>query len=485
MQKKARKKQENLMRKTKIICTIGPASASEDVLRQMILAGMNVARLNFSHSCHEDHLEKIETIKKLRKELGVPVAILIDTKGIEIRLRSFENGSVSLKTGDRFTFTTRKVIGNEKIVSVDFPKFCQTVKRGGRVLVDDGLCEFRVLKVTDEEVLCEVLNDGIIKDNKSVNLPGAKIDAPFLSKRDKDDLLFGIEHDVDFFALSFTRSASDVRSARNYLKKHGGEKIDLIAKIENEEGVENIDEIIEASDGVMIARGDMGVEIPFEDLPYIQKKIITACYKKGKKAITATQMLESMIENPRPTRAEITDVANAVYDGTSAVMLSGETSIGKYPVKTVETIAKIACRAETTINYKDMMDRSFLFASHEAKIVDAISHAACATAHSLDADYIIAVTQSGGTARMISRFRPQTQIIAVTPFEKTYYKLAMSWGVLPVMNTYVEDADELIKNAALTVEEKVGVKAGDILVITGSAGYSPGQINSIQVYVLK
>jgi len=473
------------MRKTKIICTIGPASGSEEMLRKMILAGMNVARLNFSHGSHEDHLEKIKLIKKLRKELGIPVAILIDTKGIEIRLRAFEDGGVSLKTGDRFTFTTRDVTGNQKTGPVDFTGLCKTVKKGGRILVDDGLCEFLILKVTENDVECEVLNDGEIKDNKSVNLPGTKLDVPFISPTDKKDLAFGIEHEADFFALSFTRSADDVNEVRKLLKRRGGADIKLIAKIENSEGVENIDEIIKAADGVMVARGDMGVEIPFEELPYIQKKIISACYTKGKIAIVATQMLESMTHNPRPTRAEISDVANAVYDLTSAVMLSGETSVGKYPVEAIDTLIKIIGHTEAAIDYKGMMDRNFLFSGKDESITDAISHATCATAHCLDANAILAVTLSGRTARLISRFRPQTKIIGVTPFEKSYYQLAMSWGVVPVMNKYVEDADELIKDAVKTTEEKGLVKGGDLIVITGSTRYSPGDINSIQVTIIQ
>jgi len=470
------------MIKTKIICTIGPASGSEDVLRQMILAGMNVARLNFSHSDHADHAEKIKLIKKLRKEMRRPVAILIDTKGIEIRLRTFENGSVSLKTGDRFTFTTKDVVGNGERAAVDFPQLCHTVKEGGRIMVDDGLCEFLILKVTDEDVECEVLNDGEIKDRKSVNLPETKIDMPFLSQADKADLAFGVEHEADFFALSFTRNADDVNDVRDFLKTLGGTDIELIAKIENREGVENIDEIIDAADGVMIARGDMGVEIPFEELPYIQKKIITACGMKGKTATTATQMLESMAKNPRPTRAEITDVANAVYDGTTAVMLSGETSVGKYPVKTIETMVKIAERTEASIDYKEMAGRTFLSAERDASITGAISRATCTTAHSLDADAILAVTLSGNTARALSYFRPQTPIIAVTPFERTYYRLALYWGVTPIMNKYVKDADELIRNAVETAEKEDCIKSGDLVVITGSTSYSPGGNNSIQVY---
>jgi len=338
------------MRKTKIVCTIGPASMSEDVMRDMMLAGMNICRLNMSHSDHAEHAEKIKMIKKLRKELDLPVAILIDTKGIEIRLRSFENGGVILKAGDRFTFTTKEVIGNSERASVNFPELCETVKEGGSIMVDDGHVEFLILKVGSDEVECEVLNDGEIKDKKGVNLPETRINIPFLSQADKDDLVFGIGQEADFFALSFTRSANDVNDVRDFLNELECINIKLIAKIENREGVDNIDEIIDAADGVMIARGDMGVEIPFEELPFIQKKIIAACNAKGKPTITATQMLESMIKNPRPTRAEVTDVANAVYDGTTAVMLSGETSVGKFPVKAVETIVKIVDRAEDSIN---------------------------------------------------------------------------------------------------------------------------------------
>jgi len=472
------------MRKTKIICTIGPASGNEDVLRKMILAGMNVARLNFSHSTHADHAEKITLIKKLRKELDLPVAILIDTKGIEIRLRAFEGGGVFLKTGDRFTFTTKDIVGNKETGSVDFPELCEVVKKGGRILVDDGLCEFLVLNVTGEGVECEVLNDGEIKDNKSVNLPGARLNVPFLSQTDKEDLIFGIEHGADFFALSFTRSASDVNDVKDFLKERGCTDIELIAKIENSEGVENIDEIIDVTDGVMVARGDMGVEIPFEELPYIQKKIIKACYTKGKTAIVATQMLESMISNPRPTRAEITDVANAVYDSATAVMLSAETSVGKYPVESIETLVKITERTEEAIGDIGSTVRNSQFSNKSKNIADAISYATCATADNLSASSILAVTLSGATARLISRFHPQAQIIGVTPFEKTYYQLAMSWGVTPVMNEYVEEADELIQNAVMTIENKKCVNPGDLVVIAGNSRYSPAEVNSIQVYIV-
>ena len=471
------------MRKTKIICTIGPASGTEERLREMMLAGMNVCRLNFSHSDHADHAEKIRLIKKLRKELKMPVAILIDTKGIEIRLRTFENGGVFLKTGDRFTFTTKDVIGNKEKAAVNFPGLCETVKEGGRIMVDDGLVEFRVLKVSADEVDCEVMNDGEIKDRKGVNLPETRIDVPFLSHDDKADLTFGAEHDADFFALSFTRNADDVNCARDFLKARGRADIELIAKIENREGVENIDEIIDAADGVMIARGDMGVEIPFEELPYIQKKIIAACNEKGKMTITATQMLESMVSNPRPTRAEITDVANAVYDGTGAVMLSSETSVGKYPVKAIETLVKIAGRTEETINYEELSEMIDVYHKPDTDITEAISRAACTTAHCLDANAILAVTLSGNAARALSRFRPQVRIIAVTPVEETYYQLALSWGVTPFMNDYIGDPDELIRSAVDTAEEEGCIKSGDVVVITGGTKYSPGGNNSIQVYV--
>jgi pyruvate kinase len=472
------------MRKTKIVCTIGPATENEETLRQLILSGMNVARLNFSHGSHSDHAKKIATIKKLRGEMGLPVAILADTKGIEIRIRTFEKDSAALNAGDKFTFTTRNIQGTEQAVSVNFPGLCRSVQPGGRILVDDGLCEFLVLKVGEEDVECEVVNGGLIKNNKSVNLPGAVLDIPYLSEADKTDIAFAIEHDVDFLALSFIRNANDVGEVRKFLHRVNRTDIRLIAKIENSEGVDNIDEIIEAADGVMVARGDMGVEIPFEELPYIQKKIISACYSAGKMVITATQMLESMITNPRPTRAEITDVANAVYDGTSAVMLSGETAVGKYPIKAVEAMVKIAERTEAGIDYKEQMDKVFHFADLDASITNAVSHATCATAHSLDAKAIIAVTLSGTTARMISRFRPQTEIIAVTPIRKAYYQLSLSWGVTPVMNTYIEDPDELIQDAVDHVIEKDYIKQGDLAVITGSTRYSAGEINSIQVYVI-
>ena len=472
------------MRKTKIICTIGPASESEDIIRQMISAGMNVARLNFSHGSHEEHAKKIAIIKKLREEMNVPVAILADTKGIEIRIGTFENGSVKVKAGDKFTFTTRNIVGNEAIVSVNYDKLCETLKVGNRILVDDGLCEFRVLKVTDEDVECEVVNGDVISDKKGVNLPATKLDVPYMSEADKRDIAFAVEHDVDFLALSFVRCADDVNVIRDFVSSLDRTDIKLIAKIENAEGIGSVEEIIAAADGVMVARGDMGVEIPFEELPYIQKEIISACYSAGKIVITATQMLESMIIHPRPTRAEITDVANAVYDGTSAVMLSGETAVGKYPVKAIETMVKIAESTEATINYKKDMDEHFLFSGAKVNTTNAISHSACATAHTLAAKAIIAVTISGSTARKISRFRPETTIIAVTPYKKSYYQLGMSWGVFPILSTYLENPDGLVKQAVeLSVTEK-RTKEGDLVVVTGSTNYSVGEINSIQVYVI-
>ena len=472
-----------ILRKTKIICTIGPACDSEDMLKKMILAGMNVARFNFSHNVQAYHKEKMEIVKKLRKELDLPVAILLDTKGPEIRTGVLKKGSVELKQGSEIIFTTEEIEGDEKKVSITYKNLPKNLTAGDILMVDDGLIELNVKKVTETEIKCDIINGGILGNRKCVNVPGINIDMPFMNEKDKSDILLGIETDVDFIALSFVRSAQDIKDVRRFLHTNGCYNIELISKIENTEGVKNIADIINISDGIMVARGDLAVEVPLEDLPYLQKKIITDCYTAGKKVITATHMLESMIQHPRPTRAEITDVANAIYDGTSALMLSGETSKGEYPLKSLETMSKIAEKTEANIDYRSYGEKIDHLHRLEINISNAISDATCRAAHDLGAAAIVAVTLSGNSARMISRFRPETPIIGVTPNEKTYMQLALSWGVIPMMNDYVENAHELFGELPGKILEKGLVKEGDVIVMTGSTQRSAGATNTLQVHV--
>ena len=454
------------MRKTKIVCTLGPSTDNYSTLKKLIRAGMSVARLNMSHGDHAEHARRIEMVKRARKELDTPIAILMDTRGPEIRIKTFEKGKVELFEGNEFTLTVKEVVGNEKIVSVTYADFCKHVKAGDSILINDGMIELKADSVTDTEVKCLVVNGGEISNRKSINLPGVEIDMPYLSQSDRDDIIFAIEQDVDYIALSFVRSADDVRQVKNLMALHGGESIQLISKIENRQGVNAIQSILEICDGIMVARGDMGVEIPFEELPDIQKQLIKKCYSSGKKVITATQMLESMIFNPRPTRAEISDVANAIYDGTSAIMLSGETAVGKYPVESVKTMAKIAEKTESSIDYKKRFSNSdFKIAS----VTDAVSHSTCAAAFDLGAKAIITVSQSGYTARKVSRFRPVCVIIAVTPSEKGYNQLALNWGVLPTKGAVQETPDALFRHASVCALNTGVVKEGDLAVLVGSS----------------
>ena len=473
------------MRKTKIICTIGPASDSEEMLRRMILGGMNIVRLNLSHNTHEYHKEKIDLIKRLRKELKLPVAILLDTKGPEIRTMQVENDRVILTQGNEFILTTEDVLGSDRKVSVTYKNLPNNLTQGDTVMLDDGLIELQVKNIKETDIICEVVAGGVLKNRRGVNLPGISIDMPYLDEKDRKDIIFGIENDVDFIALSFVRSAKDIKEVQHIVNAKGAyTNIDLIAKIENAEGVKNIDEIITAAQGIMVARGDMGVEIPFEELPHIQKEIITACYSAGKKVITATHMLESMITNPRPTRAEITDVANAIYDGTSAIMLSGETAIGQYPLKSLETMSKIAEKTESNIDYNIYAVQRNALLNLETNITNAISHATCETAQDLGAAAIIVITLRGTSARMISKFRPKTPIIAVTPSEKTYMQLALSWGITPVMNDFIENTQELVIDAVAKVVETGFIKNGDLTVITGSTQESSGATNMLEVHII-
>lgn len=452
-----------MVRKTKIICTIGPKTEDETVLRELMLAGMNVARLNFSHENYEAHERRIKLIKALREELNLPIAIMLDTRGPEIRIKTFENSKVVLEKGQKFTLTTEDIVGNNERVSITFKKLPLCVKPDTAILLNDGLIELKVLSVTKTEIVCAVVEGGVLSNNKSINIPNCHIEMPYLSKKDEEDLLFGIKQDVDYIAMSFVRSADDIKEVRNLLNRNGGEEIEIIAKIENHEGVNNIDDILRYSDGIMVARGDMGVEIPFEQLPSIQKNIIKKCFRVGKKVITATQMLESMIHAPKPTRAEISDIANAVFDGTSAIMLSGETAVGDYPLQTLKTMASIASYAESTINYK----KNFSALEMEIKnISDAVSHATCAAAMDLNAAAILVVTQSGLTARMISSFRPGPPIIAVTTSKKVFHKLSLSWGVVPALGTMQENTDLLFAHAIDCAKKTGIVKKGDIVVIT-------------------
>ena len=400
------------MRKTKIVCTLGPATDNEDVLRKLMLAGMNVARLNFSHGTHEEQKKRMDMVKKLRAELGLPIAILLDTKGPEIRTRDFEGGKAELKAGDFFTLTTRDLVGDSTITSITYKDLYKDVQIGTHILIDDGLIELQVTSISGEDILCTVITGGSVSNHKGINVPDVHLNMPYLSEVDQSDILFGIEQDVDFIAASFVRSAKDVLEIRELLNANGGNNINIISKIENSEGVNHIDDIIYVSDGIMVARGDMGVEIPCEEVPVIQKMIINKVYMAGKQVITATQMLDSMIKNPRPTRAETTDVANAIYDGTSGIMLSGETAAGLYPVESVKTMSLIAERTEMDIDYIGRFEKACR--NERPNVTSAISHATCTTAHDLGATAIMTVSKSGKTASMISKYRPQCMIVGGT-----------------------------------------------------------------------
>ncbi len=452
------------MRKTKIVCTIGPACSDENTLTEMCRAGMNVARLNFSHGTHEEHLEKITLIKKVRKKLNCPIAIMLDTKGPEYRIKTFKNGGVTLKDGDTFTFTTLDVEGDSDRVSVSYEGLAKDLSVGDRLLLNNGLLIFEVTSLTDTDVVCKVIAGGELTNRKSMSFPNKVLKQKYLSDQDKDDLLFGIKNGVDYVACSFVSCKQDLIDVKEFMAANGAENIDLIAKIENRSGVDNIDEICAECAGIMIGRGDMGVEIPFEELPAIQKHLITKCRLLGKRVITATEMLESMIHNPRPTRAEISDVANAVYDGTSAIMLSGETAAGKYPVLTVSTMSRIAEQTEQNIHY----EKRFLTSEFKIKnTVDAISHATCGMAIDIDAKAIAVCSISGMTVRMVSRFRSPVDILGLTTNEKTWYKLALSWGVTPVMCEHFESTDVLFYTAKQLAVSTFGLKKGDRIVVTG------------------
>ncbi len=471
------------MRRTKIICTLGPASDNEDVLRDMMLGGMNLARLNFSHGTHEDHKKRADLVKKIREELNLPIPLLLDTKGPEIRTGKFKDGQVILEENDEFMLVNKDIIGDETKCTITYKELYKDVSKGSKILINDGLVELEVTEIKNKDICCRVLNGGAVGNHKGINVPGAEINLPALTKQDIDDIKFGIENDFDIIAASFVRKASDVVEIRKVLEKNGGKDILIIAKIENREGIKNFNDILKVSDGIMVARGDLGVEIPVEEVPIVQKNIIEKCYQAGKPVITATQMLDSMIRNPRPTRAEASDVANAIFDGTSCVMLSGETAAGKYPLETIEVMARIAEKAERSMDYW----KRFTAARSEfnSSVTNAISHATCTTALDLKASAIITVTQSGHTARMIARFRPACPIIATTANPKVQRQLNLSWGVLPYLVGIANTTDEMFDNGVEKALESGLVKNGDLAVITAGmpAGIS-GTTNTLKVHIV-
>ncbi len=469
------------MRRTKIICTLGPASSNRKTVEKMIEAGMNVARLNFSHGTHEGHQKYIDMVKTIRKERGCPLAIMLDTKGPEIRTGVMKDGPVKLIDGQDFTLTAREVEGDDKEVFMTLPELPSQVKAGNIILVDDGAIKLRVKSTTETDIICTVEAGGKLSDRKGINVPYVAVDMPYLSEQDKSDLLFGIENDVDFVAASFVRSKQDIIDLRKFINYNGGHDIRIIAKIENLQGIEAFDDILELSDGIMVARGDMGVEVEYERLPGLQKRFIHKCYQAGKMVITATQMLESMIKRQLPTRAEITDVANAVFDGTSAVMLSGETASGKFPVEAVRAMAKIAEQAEN-----DAFDiatfRRIKYDMDTKDTTNAVCDAACTTAKDIDAAAIIALTKFGQTARRMSKFRPDVPIVAATPVEKTFHQLSLSWGVYPVIARYQNTTDQLFVHAVDCAKQIDLVADGDrVVVVAGIPLDTPGNTNILKV----
>ncbi len=467
------------MRKTKIICTIGPASDSEQIFTKLCESGLNVARLNFSHGSHEDHQIKIDMIKRVREKLGLPVAIMLDTKGPEYRIGMFKNGKITLNDGDKFTFTTRQIEGDETVVSVNYTGLVNDLEKGDKVLVNNGLVIFTVDEIEGTEIHCTVEVGGELSNRKSMSFPNKSLNSVYLSEADKADLLFGIKNDVDYVAASFVSKKQDIVDLKNFLSENGGEKISIIAKIENRTGIDNIDSIVSECDGIMIGRGDLGVEVPFAEVPAIQKHLITRCRLLGKRVITATEMLESMIHNPRPTRAEISDVANAVYDGTSAVMLSGESAAGKYPVQTLQTMVRIVEETEKHIDYQKV------FRTSDFKIknmVDAVSHATCGMAIDIGAKAMVVSSMSGMTVRMVSRFRAPMDIIGITTDKKVWYQLALSWGVTPALSETFNSIEVLFYHACKTAKDILSLEKGDRVVLTGGMtnGVS-GNTNMVKV----
>lgn len=467
------------MRKTKIICTIGPASDNEETLTKMCEAGMNVARLNFSHGTHEQHQEKIDLIKKVREKLNLPIAIMLDTKGPEYRIKTFKDHKVELSDGAEFILTTDEVVGDETKVSVTYKMLPEQLNKGDRVLINNGLVILEVKEIKGADVICDVVVGGTLSDQKSMNFPNKVMQGDFLSEQDKKDLIFGIQNEIDFVAASFVSSKEDMIEMRKFLDANGGENIEVIAKIENRAGVDNIDEICKYCEGIMIARGDLGVEIPFVEVPSVQKQLIKRCRLLGRRVITATEMLESMINNPRPTRAEISDVANAVYDGSSAIMLSGESAAGKHPVEAVKTMSEVAEFTEERINYEER------FHKQEFKILnnlDAISHATCQMAIDLGAKAIVVHSKSGVTARMVSRFRCPIDIVGMTTSERIWRRLNLSWGVIPILNKEFNSTDVMFYHGLNVAQSVLSLEKGDNVVMTGGliAGKT-GNTNTIKV----
>ena len=467
------------MRKTKIICTIGPASENKETLTQMVKAGMNVARLNFSHGTYPEHQKKIDLIKEVRSELGVPLGIMLDTKGPEYRIRTFQNGKITVCEGDTFTFTTDEVEGDETRVSVNYKGLVNDLSVGDRILVNNGLVVFEVTALEGPNAVCRVVIGGVLSNRKSMCFPNKVMTGPYLSEQDKQDLLFGIQNDVDFVAASFVSTKSDMEELKSFLVANGGGNIDLIAKIENRSGVDNVEEICEIADGIMIARGDLGVEIPFVEVPAVQKRLTSVCRLLGKRVITATEMLESMIQNPRPTRAEISDVANAVYDGSSAVMLSGESAAGKYPVEAVKAMADICEFTEKHTSYgKRFRNAEFRIRN----MLDAISHATCAMAIDVEARGIVVCSVSGTTARMVSRFRCPVDIVGMTTDERIYRRLSLSWGVTPVLAEEFSSQDVMFYHAMASARKVLNLEKGDRVVLTGGPiNGKTGNTNTIKV----
>ena len=471
------------MRKTKIICTLGPSTDKEGVLKQLILNGMEVARFNFSHQTHEEHAARFEEVVRIRSELDLPIATLLDTKGPEIRTGLLKDDSVTLKEGESLILTTDDVLGDEKKLSVNYKDLPTDIKPGQRILIDDGLIELTAEKINGTDIYCKVLNGGVVGNRKGINLPGVNLSMPYISKKDEEDIIFGCKMGFDFIAASFVRCANDVMQVRNIINKHSKHHIRIIAKIENAQGVENIDDILRVTDGIMVARGDMGVEIPLEEIPVLQKMLIQKGYRYGRQVITATQMLDSMMSHPRPTRAETTDVANAIYDGTSAIMLSGETAAGKYPVEALKTMAQIAERTERDIDYIKRFNNCKV--NSAPNVTNAISHATVTTAHDMGASAIITVTKTGQTARMISKYRPLSPIISCTTSETARRQLNLSWGVIPIYMEEKKSTDELFESSVKAAIDRKLLSDGDLVVITAGIPLGiTGTTNMLKVHVV-
>ena len=470
------------MRKTKIICTLGPAIDSDEMLKKMIKNGLDCARLNFSHGTHEEHLTRIERVKRVRKELGMYIPILLDTKGPEIRLKKFENDSVIVEQGQKFTLYADDRIGNKEGISITYPNLASVLKVGTKILIDDGKVEIEVAEFSGSDVICKVNNGGKLSNNKSINIPGCSIDMPYISERDKSDILFGIENDVDFIAASFVRTKDDVWDLRRLLNENGGEEIKIISKIENMQGVENIDDIVAASDGIMVARGDMGVELPYTMLPKIQKDIIKKCFRTGKYVITATQMLESMTKSPRPTRAEVSDIANAIYDGTTGIMLSGESAAGDYPVESVSTMENIAESTEDVIKYESRFEKSQLFLGNDP--LNAICKAATDASYCLKAKVIVSLSRNGRTPKLLSNYRPQCPILAALLNEKACRQLNLAWNVKPVLAEEKYSTDELLNSGIKTAIKENMAGLGDTIILTCSAAVGDTTTDLMKIHVI-